>query len=97
MPAPLSVTQKLATAKTWQNTGSNLSEFQAWLGTIPADASQYANQQVAVLGGDPGVIFIRQPNTPIIGLNATDWLICPDDSTTGWSKLSDQDYQKSWG
>jgi len=96
MPAPLSVTQKLATAKSWQWDGSNLTDFQDWLGTIPSNAMQYANQQVAILGGDPGVLFVRQPGLPIIALNPTDWLVIADDSTTSWCKMSDQDYQRSW-
>lgn len=96
MTAPHSATQKLATSKTWQNTGSNLNEFQSWLGLVPSDAYQYANQNHAVAGNDPGVIFIRQPSIPIIVLLATDWLVVPDDSVAVWYKQTDQDYQRSW-
>lgn len=97
MTAPLNVTQKLATAKSWQNNGSNLNEFQAWLGTIPADAYQYAGQQHAIAGQNSGDIWIRQPGLPIIALNATDWLVIVNDSNTNWYKMTDQDYQKAWG
>lgn len=96
MTAPHAATQKLATAKTWQNTGSNLADFQTWLGNVPNDAFQYAGQPYAVAGNNPGVVFIRQPGIPIIALNNTDWLVVPDDSTGSWYKQTAQDYTRSW-
>jgi hypothetical protein len=95
MATPASVTQKLATAKSMQWDTTNLSDFQTWLGLVPTTASQYAGQQYAIAGNDPGTLFIRNPGYPIILLNNTDWFVVPDDSAV-WYQMTDQDYHKSW-
>jgi len=97
MTAPLNVTQKLATAKSMQNTGSNLSDFQAWLGTIPETSGQYPGQQVAIDGPTTGSIYIRRPYQMTLLLNQTDWLVITNASVPLMSKMVDQDYQASWG
>lgn len=97
MTAPLEVTQKLAKALSMQNTGSNLSDFQNWLGVFPDDGLQYATQQVAVVGPTSDSIYVRRRGYPTVLLNNTDWLIVTELSNSLWTKLNDQDYQKSWG
>lgn len=94
---PANVTQKPATAKSMQNTGSNLSDFQAWLGTIPESSGQWPGEQVAIDGANAGQIWIRRPYQMTIVLNQTDWLLISNSSTPLMSRWVDQDYQASWG
>jgi len=97
MPGPLTVTQKLAVSKAMQNTGSNLSDFQDWLGLVPETSGQYPGQQVAVEGPTTGSIYIRRPYQMTLLLEPTDWLVISTLSNPLMSKWVDQDYQASWG
>lgn len=97
MTAPLNVTQKLATAKSWQNTGTNLNEFQTWLGVFPHGTFQYSDEQVAIAGPTDGTIYVRRPGMPTLLLNPTDWLVITNLTNPQWTKVVDQDYQQSWG
>jgi len=91
----VNVTQKLATAVALQYDTTNLAAFQTWLGLVPSDASQYAGQNHVVNGSDPNTLYVRNPGSPIIVLNNTDWFVVPDDSAE-WYKMTDQDYHKAW-
>jgi hypothetical protein len=98
MATPTTVLQKPPTAKALQYDGTNLSDFQNWLGSFPVqnNLESLSGQPIAISNGD-GTITLRSvsygPRIIVSGM----WVVQPDASIGEYLTYADDaHYQAIW-
>lgn len=100
MATPTVVAAKPPTGRALQYDGTNLTDFQTWLGVFPTNPSIYgalSGQQIVISGGD-GTIQARSNNYGTAVLPSGAWMVIADDNPIQYLVyIDDAAYIKAWG